>query len=50
MSARSKKKREGNWGYDVNDIFDRAQIMDLPFDMLNAKGRKAKKHYNKINK
>ena len=45
MSARSKKKREDSWGYDVNDVFDRGQIMELGFGQLNAKGRKAKKHY-----
>lgn len=37
----ARKKRE--YGYDVNDPFDRAIVLDLPFEQLNKAGRKAKR-------
>ncbi len=36
----SKKKE---YGYDVDDIFDRDMALDVPFSQLNKKGRKAKR-------
>jgi hypothetical protein len=41
-----KKK---NYSYDINDPFDRSIILDLPFDQLNKRGRKAKKHQMRDN-
>ena len=36
-----RKKR--SYGYDINDPNDRAMMLDLDFNMLNRRGRKAKK-------
>jgi len=33
------------YSYDVNDEFDRVQIFDLPFNQLNATGRRKKKRF-----
>lgn len=33
------------YSYDVQDEFDKAMVLDLPFEQLNARGRKAKKRY-----
>jgi len=37
----NKKKR--NYGYDVNDDFDKVMAIDVPFEQLNKAGRKAKR-------
>jgi hypothetical protein len=36
-----KKKKE--YGYDIDDPFDRDLILDLPYNKLNSRGRKAKR-------
>lgn len=40
------------YGYDINDLFDREIVLDLPFSELNKRGRKAKRkrYKKKINK
>ena len=37
------KKLKNIYGYDIDDPFDRAMILDQPFSMLNKQGRKAKR-------
>jgi len=39
MSKRKKKE----YGYDINDPFDRMMALDAPFEQLNKAGRKAKR-------
>ena len=36
-------KRRKKFGYDVNDPFDRAMVLDQPMSQLNKRGRKAKR-------
>lgn len=36
-------KKRKNDSYDINDPFDREMVLDLPFEQLNKKGRKAKR-------
>lgn len=40
-------KKKKVYSYDINDPFDRAMVLDLPYSELNKRGRKAKKKYNK---
>jgi len=38
-----KQKKKDQWGYDVDNPFDREMVLDLPFESLNKAGRKAKR-------
>lgn len=44
----SRSKRKKMFSYDVDDPMDRGIVLDLPFEQLNAKGRRAKKKKLKI--
>lgn len=37
--ARKRKK----FSYDINDPFDKDMAIDVPFSLLNKRGRRAKK-------